>query len=109
MAGSSAGGGFSINPAEVQSVAPQFTTASTDLQTALTKLTSALGGLGAPWGGDAQGEQFGNAYAPQHDALTKSFGVLVTGLASIHEGLSAHADNHSGNDTHTAAAINKVR
>jgi uncharacterized protein YukE len=109
VAGSSAGDSFSINPAEVQSVAPQFSTASTDLQTALTQLTTALGALGAPWGNDTQGEQFGNAYTPQHDALIKSFGVLVTGLASIHDGLSAHADNHSGADAHATAAIHNIR
>jgi hypothetical protein len=33
----------------------------------------------------------------------------ATGLASIHDGLSAHADNHSGNDAQSAATINKVR
>ena len=42
MAGT-AGDGFSINPAEVQSVAPRYSTARTDLQSALSQLATALG------------------------------------------------------------------
>ncbi len=58
-----------------------------------------------PWGGDKQGKQFGDAYTPQHDALVRAIRVLVQGMESIHDGLSAHVDNHVAGDLHTSAAF----
>jgi WXG100 family type VII secretion target len=98
-------GQFTINPAEIQKVAPQFSSASSELQAALTTLEHTLAALGAPWGDDKQGAAFGAAYSPQQKAITTSLGVLVKGLASIDEGLSAHAANHADTDAHTAATM----
>lgn len=103
MAGN--GGQFTINPAEINGEAPKFSTASTDLQTALTTLNRSLAALGSPWGDDSQGAAFGKAYSPQQTAITKSLAVLVQGLESIHEGLAAHADNHAGTDAHLASKL----
>jgi WXG100 family type VII secretion target len=103
MAGDS--GQFTINPDEINGEAPKFSTASADLQTALTTLNHSLAALGSPWGDDSQGTAFGRAYSPQQAAITKALAVLVQGLASIHEGLAAHADNHAGTDAHIASQL----
>ncbi|GAA1959335.1 WXG100 family type VII secretion target [Kitasatospora viridis] len=96
---------ISIHPDEVLAAAPTFTTQSQRLDSAITNLTSALQGLGSPWGADDPGKKFGAAYTPQRDQLLKSLGVLVKGLASVHLGLEAMAGNHQGNDTAVAATL----
>jgi uncharacterized protein YukE len=103
--GAGASGEISIHPDQIHAQAPAFATASSELQTALATLTTALSGLGAPWGGDDQGREFAKAYTPQHDALIKSFGTLVEGLASINDGLAAHASNHQVTDQHNASRL----
>ncbi|MBC3843625.1 hypothetical protein GXW82_35680 [Streptacidiphilus sp. 4-A2] len=100
-----ASGQFTIHPDEIQKVAPQFSTASGDLKAALSTLEHSLAALGSPWGDDSQGAEFGKAYSPQQAAILKSLGVLVQGLASIDEGLSAHASNHAGTDAAIAAKL----
>jgi len=96
----SRGGQFSIHPEDIRAVAPTFSRESANLQEALSTLRQTLDGLGAPWGDDKQGRQFGHAYTPQRDALVNAIGVLVRGLESIHDGLSAHVDNHLQGDRH---------
>ncbi|MFF4652535.1 WXG100 family type VII secretion target [Streptomyces sp. NPDC001380] len=84
---------------------PTFSWESAHLDRALSTLRQTLDGLGAPWGADAQGTQFGDAYTPQRDALFRATGVLVQGLEGIHEGLSAHTDNHVHGDRHTKSTF----
>jgi uncharacterized protein YukE len=91
----------------MRSVAPQFATQSARLDKALGALKDTLDGLGAPWGDDKQGKQFGHAYTPQRDTIIKAVGILVEGLGSIHDGLSAHADNHTDADRHNANAFKR--
>ncbi|MFF7632395.1 WXG100 family type VII secretion target [Kitasatospora sp. NPDC008050] len=100
-----ADGTISIYPAEITAQAPTFATESTDLETALSTLQSTLAGLGSPWGADKQGAEFSAAYHPPHDAVIKAVGTLVQGLASIHEGLTAHAANHADADAYSAGKL----
>ncbi|GAA1966569.1 WXG100 family type VII secretion target [Kitasatospora viridis] len=99
------GSGFSVHPADILTAAPDFTTQSDRLKSAVTNLESTLKGLGSPWGADDQGKKFGDAYNPQHTALVKSLGVLVQGLASVHLGLESMAGNHQGADTTAATSM----
>ncbi|WP_063774918.1 WXG100 family type VII secretion target [Kitasatospora azatica] len=101
------GGQFTIHPGDVQAVAPTFSQQSASLQTALESLKQSLTGLGAPWGDDKQGKEFGDAYSPPHDSVIASIGVLVQGLESIHDGLAAHADNHTRADQYSAQQLPK--
>jgi uncharacterized protein YukE len=98
---------FSVYPEDMQAVAPTFSRQSTNLQDALNTLNRTLDGLGSPWGSDKQGHQFGAAYTPQHDSLVKAIGVLVQGLESIHDGLSAHANNHARADEHSSGSFKR--
>ncbi|MCX4747619.1 hypothetical protein OG455_19205 [Kitasatospora sp. NBC_01287] len=99
------GAGFSVHPADILTAAPDFTTQSDRLGSAVTNLESTLKDLGSPWGADDQGKKFGDAYDPRHTALVKSLGVLVQGMASIHLGLEAMAGNHQGTDTTAATSL----
>lgn len=103
-----ASGEISIHPDEITAQAPTFATESDALSNALHRLQSSLDGLGQPWGQDKQGNQFGSAYTPQRDAVLKALGTLVTGLNSIHEGLSSHAANHAETDAHNEVNLNKL-
>ncbi|MFI6847129.1 WXG100 family type VII secretion target [Kitasatospora sp. NPDC050467] len=93
--GPAAGGpGFNVRPQDLKTAAPAFAKQSQDLKTALDKLKHSLADAGSPWGDDKQGKEFAQAYQGPHDHVLSALDVLVKGLASIHDGLVAHADNH---------------
>ncbi|MFI1965331.1 WXG100 family type VII secretion target [Streptomyces pathocidini] len=90
-----------ISTADLQSSAPTFQHQSEALRQAAQTLRTTLDNLGAPWGGDEQGREFENAYAPNWAAIEQSVGVLVEGLASIHLAMKKMAEGHAGNEALT--------
>ncbi|MFE6056196.1 WXG100 family type VII secretion target [Kitasatospora sp. NPDC056446] len=104
--GAKAGGPtFKISPGDLKAAAPTFEAQSKALKEALDTLKRGLTAAGSPWGGDKQGNEFAQAYNGPHDKVLSALDTLVTGLASIHDGLVAHADNHTGADSHVRKSL----
>lgn len=83
-----------IKIADLKATAPHFQTHSTDLARALTKLRTALGAAGSPWGDDDQGTAFHKAYGPHVTQLENAAQILTDGLAGIREAMTDMADGH---------------
>ncbi|MEV7354984.1 WXG100 family type VII secretion target [Kitasatospora sp. NPDC091276] len=99
--GAKAGGPeFKIRPGDLKAAAPTFQAQSKALKDALDTLRHSLADAGGPWGDDKQGKEFAQAYNGPHDHVLSALDTLVKGLTSIHDGLNAHADNHTDADNH---------
>jgi uncharacterized protein YukE len=96
-----------IKTADLKASAPTFGEQSRELKEALTALTTALDGLGSPWGDDDQGKAFAALYKPAHTKIENSTKILITGLASIHDAMADMADGHVDNETLVAAMFTK--
>ncbi|MET7566942.1 hypothetical protein ABZT04_00325 [Streptomyces sp. NPDC005492] len=97
-----------IKIADLKATAPHFQTHSTDLAKALTKLKTALGAAGSPWGDDDQGTAFHNAYGPHVTQMENAAQILTDGLASIHQAMTDMADGHIDNEELVRAMFSKV-
>ncbi|MGW8376910.1 WXG100 family type VII secretion target [Streptomyces sp. ODS28] len=87
-----------IKTEDLKAAAPTFHKQSEHLQTALHQLQTKLAELGSPWGGDEQGQKFAHQYNPHKQQIEKAAGILVEGLASVHEAMKDMADGHIDND-----------
>jgi len=87
-----------ISTADLKASAPTFHTQSEKLRKAASTLKEKLDALGAPWGGDEQGRTFGDAYTPHRTTIERATGILVAGLASIHQAMDDMADGHVDNE-----------
>ncbi|MGP4001326.1 WXG100 family type VII secretion target [Streptomyces sp. 8N706] len=83
---------------DLKDAAPVFYRQSETLRIAAKTLQTKLDSLGSPWGGDEQGNQFRDAYVPNRASIEKAVGILVEGLASIHDAMKDMADGHIEND-----------
>ena len=75
-------------------MAPRFDTESQRLHQAHQRLTAALEAVGAAWGDDRQGVEFGTAFTAHQERLDQTLRTLREGLASIGPGLRTMADNY---------------
>ncbi|WP_332888257.1 WXG100 family type VII secretion target [Streptomyces carminius] len=89
---------LNISAADLKASAPTFDTQSEKLRRAAATLKERLDALGAPWGGDEQGRTFGDAYAPHRESVERAAGILVAGLAGIHQSMNDMADGHVDNE-----------
>lgn len=87
-----------VEAAEVRAAAPRFSEAADDIATALSTLQGALDGLGAFWGDDDKGAEFGAAYKPQADRLLAALGPVGEGVRSIDPALVASASGYEHTD-----------
>lgn len=87
-----------IEIADLKATAPHFGTHSHNLSKALTKLKSALGVCGSPWGDDEQGQKFQKHYGPHAQKMELATEVLALGLASICGAMTDMADGHIDNE-----------
>jgi hypothetical protein len=97
-----------IKIADLKATAPQFQTHSADLAKALTKLKTALGAAGSPWGDDDQGTAFHKAYGPHVTQLENAARILTDGLASIHEAMTDMADGHIDHEELVRAMFGRI-
>jgi uncharacterized protein YukE len=87
-----------VEAAEVRAAAPRFGQAADDIADALQTLRGALDGLGAFWGDDEHGAEFGAAYQPQADRLLAALGPVADGVRSIEPALVASANGYEHTD-----------
>ena len=98
-----------IKISDIKATAPTFSTQSVALAHALTKLKKALSAAGAPWGDDEQGTKFHEAYGPHVTRIQRSTGILVDGLASIHEAMTDMADGHIANEELVRSMFSRIK
>lgn len=102
-------GGFSIQIQDFAAVAPKFTAAGDELESAASKETSTLDGLGAFWGTTAHGPDFGAKYQPLAAkvlALAKMAGIAVQGVG---DGLTSMGKQYGVTEAQIAAALKKLQ
>lgn len=90
--------GFFVQPHLLRTAASQFAVEGDRLAQALSTLQARLDSLGAPWGDDKQGRTWGASYEPNRPIIENAMRLLSQGLGSVHECLTAAADNHEGCD-----------
>ncbi|MGH4008787.1 MAG: WXG100 family type VII secretion target [Pseudonocardiaceae bacterium] len=90
--------GLHVRSHTMRTAAGAFAREGPALSEALTRLRSALDGLGEPWGDDDPGTSFGSGYKPNAQALMNALGTLVEGLTTTGEGLGRMASNYDGSD-----------
>lgn len=88
--------GFRVQPSDLEEAAPQFTNAASDLRQAFQSLGSSLARLGACWGNDKPGSQFGAGYEAKARDLEQALANIARGLDSIGEGVGTMAANYRG-------------
>lgn len=88
----------SVDPNSIRQAGSQFSTASGDLDAALSRLRGALNGLGDVCGDDDQGRQFAAAYDPNHKTIDQALLNMARGLGDIATALDAMASNYEGSD-----------
>uniref|UniRef100_A0AAU2VLJ0 WXG100 family type VII secretion target n=1 Tax=Streptomyces sp. NBC_00008 TaxID=2903610 RepID=A0AAU2VLJ0_9ACTN len=97
-----------IKIADLKATAPHFATHSQNLSKALTKLKSALGAAGSPWGDDEQGQKFQRHYGPHTQKMEHAAEVLTLGLASICGAMTDMADGHIDNEELVRSMFSKT-
>ncbi|MGY0486485.1 WXG100 family type VII secretion target [Streptomyces sp. WG-D5] len=97
-----------VDTDELRDAAPVFHRQSNQLHDALSTLHTRLAALGAPWGGDEQGNKFHAKYGPAKDGIDTATKTLVSGLESIGDALKAMSEIHDENERATKDAFDSV-
>jgi hypothetical protein len=102
-------GGFSVQVDDFAAVAPKFTTAGTQLASAVAAQTAVLDGLGSFWGTTAHGPDYGAKYQPLAAkvlALAKMSGVAVEGVG---DGLQQMGAEYGVTEAQITAALKSLQ
>lgn len=97
--------GLQIDPAQIKGSIPAFTTQAEHLRTAVAAFKAELAGLGAPWGNDENGREFGATFVQNQTAITTGGDNLAQGMASIGPTLVALVDNVTRTDGSNAEKL----
>ncbi|MYW05951.1 hypothetical protein [Streptomyces sp. SID3343] len=87
------GSDIKIVPEDIRAAIPKFVAEAERLRVAADAFRSELAALGAPWGDDENGREFGTTFAQNQTVIVDGAGVLAQGLASIPPTLEAMVSN----------------
>ena len=76
---------------ELYMTAPAFTRAGDEIAAAVSQASSQLHGLGAFWGNDKPGQEFGGFYAKSQDELLALIGVIAGEVRGVADGIDKMA------------------
>jgi len=85
--------GFAVVPEEIRATAPSFAAQGDLLTAALHTLQARLNALGAPWGEDKQGREWGATFERNRPVIEDTMRLLGDGMRSGCDCLAAMADN----------------
>jgi hypothetical protein len=88
------GDGFTTQPADLQTTAPQYGSVADLVQGIYSKLLAALDAEGTCWGNDAQGQAFGIKYCPPAISVLEQFGNTNMGVQSMVDSICTWAKNY---------------
>ena len=92
------GDGYTAQPGDLQSTAPQYDWVAQQVQQVYTTLTQALDAEGACWGNDDQGQTFGAKYCPPAVAALQQMSNTNQGVQSMVDSICAWAKNYVSAD-----------
>lgn len=92
------GDGYTAQPTNLQSAAPQYDWVAQQMQTIYSALTHALDAEGACWGNDDQGQSFGAKYCPPAVAALQQMSNTNQGVQSMVDSICTWARNYVSAD-----------
>jgi hypothetical protein len=88
------GDGFTTQPADLQSTAPQYASIADLVQGIYSKLLATLDTEGACWGDDAQGQAFGIKYCPPAISVLEQLDNTNVSVQSMVDSICTWAKNY---------------
>jgi len=88
------GDGFTTQPADLQSTAPQYASVADLVQGIYSNLVAALDAEGACWGNDAQGQAFGVKYCAPAISVLEQLSNTRMGVQSMVDSICTWAKNY---------------
>lgn len=88
------GDGFTAQPSDLQSTAPQYDWVAQQVQQVYTTLTQALDAEGACWGNDSQGQTFGAKYCASAVPALQQMSNTNQGVQSMVDSICVWAKNY---------------
>jgi hypothetical protein len=101
--------GFAVQVADFAALAPEFTSAGAALAEVARTQGAVLGSLGAFWGHEAHGPEFGDRYQPliaQVLALAAASGTAVSGVG---DGLQQMGQEYGVTEARITTALRSLR
>lgn len=90
---------------ELYLTAPAFTRAGNSIAAAVSQASSQLDGLGAFWGNDRPGQEFGSFYAPSQDKLLGLISVIAGEVRGVADGIDTMAARYGVAEESNVAKI----
>jgi hypothetical protein len=88
------GDGFTTQPTNLQSTAPQYSSIADLVQGIYNNLLAVLDAEGACWGNDASGQAFGIKYCPSAISVLEQFDNTNMGVQSMVDSICTWAKNY---------------
>ena len=99
-------GSFSVEPAHLRNVAPQFDSLADRTDAVLKTLRSSITSEGESWGADETGQSFGQSYVPSAELGQQGIELTAQTFEALGKGLRAVAAAFEATDTSNSANIN---
>jgi len=100
--------GYTAQPSDLQSAAPQYDWVSQQLQYVYNTLSLALDAEGACWGNDDQGQAFGAKYCPLAISALQQMSNTNQGVQSMVDSICTWAKNYVNADEAAQASAAQV-
>jgi hypothetical protein len=100
--------GYTAQPADLQSAAPQYDWVARQVQVVYSTLTQALDAEGACWGADDQGQSFGTKYCPPAVAVLQQMSNTGQGLQSMVDSICTWAKNYVSADEEAQSSAAQI-
>jgi hypothetical protein len=101
-----AGESLKFDVTDLYMVAPYFQRAGAAIGDSVSDASSQLTGMGAFWGNDAPGTEFGGSYQPGQDQLLQLLSIVAGEVSGISDGINKMAANYGIAED---ANVNKMR
>jgi len=102
------GDGYTAQPADLQSTAPQYDWVAQQVQVVDSTLTQALDAEGACWGSDEAGQSFGAKYCPPAVAALRQMSNTSQGVQSMVDSICTWAKNYVSADQAAQASAAQI-
>ena len=102
------GDGYTAQPTDLQSTAPQYDWVAQQVQAIYSTLSQALDAEGACWGNDDQGQTFGAKYCPPAVAALQQMSNTNQGVQSMVDSICTWAKNYVSADQEAQSSAAQI-
>jgi hypothetical protein len=102
------GDGYTAQPADLQSTAPQYDWVAQQVAQVYTKLTQALDDEGACWGNDDAGQTFGGKYCQSALTAIQQMSNTNQGVQSMVDSICTWAKNYVSADEAAKSSATQI-